>query len=99
MNAAAVTYQQTETKITTERLPKKTGIIDCEIIAIILAIQHKSEEPKLLIMSDNQTALEYCEYAQRKGKLAQHNRRFIQALRKFEGKIQTSYVPAHTSIE
>jgi hypothetical protein len=50
-------------------------------------------------MSDNQTALEYCEYAQRKEKLAHHNQRLFKALRKFEGKIQTSYVPAHKKIE
>jgi hypothetical protein len=59
MNAAQSTYRQNETNISTERLPKKRGIIDCEIIPIILAMAHNSEEPKLLMMSDNQTALEY----------------------------------------
>jgi hypothetical protein len=81
MNAAAVTFRQTEMKIATERLPRKRGLIDCEIVAIILAIENNSEEPKLLIMSDNQTALEYCEYAPRKGKLTHHNKRLFEALR------------------
>jgi hypothetical protein len=100
MNAAAITYRPNgETKQSSERLPKKRGIIDCEIIAMILAIEHNIEEPKILILSDNQTALEYCEYAKKKGTLAHHNERLFKALRKFEGKIQSSYIPAHTGIE
>src|ERR1700710_1317494 len=94
-----ITYKKEGIRKNTERLPKKRGIIDCEITAIILAIEQNYKEPKLLIMSDNQTALEYCEYAKKKGKIAHHNKRFFKALRKTEGTIETSYVPAHKGIE
>ena len=90
MNAAAITYTKGGIRKRTERLPKKRGIIDCEITAIILSIEQNYKEPKLLIASDNQTALEYCEYAKKKGKIAHHNKRFFKALRKTEGKIETS---------
>jgi ribonuclease HI len=100
MNAAAITYRPNrETKQSTERVPKKRRIIDCEIIAMILAIEHNQEENKLLIMSDNQMALEYWEYPKKKAILAHHNERLFKVLRKFEGKIQSSYIPAHTGIE
>jgi ribonuclease HI len=67
---------------------------------IILVIEHSLEEPKLLIISDNQMVLKYCKYAKRKGKLAHHNERLFKALQKFKGnEIQSSYIPAHKGIE